>query len=78
MKIPSNSIGNYNPLLINNQHKVNLTNDLQKTDAVTKEEKEFFVQLYPENKNEILEYHFYKPTGKMGGVSLGINFDKRG
>jgi hypothetical protein len=78
MKISTNSVGNYNPFLVNNQQKVNSANDLQKPDAVTKEEKEFFIQLYPENKKEILEYHFYKPTGKMGGVALGTNFDRRG
>jgi hypothetical protein len=78
MKISTNSIGNYNPFLINNQHKVNSANDLAKNDAVTNEEKEFFAQLYPESKKEILEYHFYKSTGKMGGVALGTNFDRRG
>jgi hypothetical protein len=78
MKISTNSIGNYNPFLINNNQKVLAANQNQKVDALTKEEKEFFVKLYPENKNEIMDYHFYKSTGKMSGVALGTNFDRRG
>ncbi|MCX6151021.1 MAG: hypothetical protein NTX22_10885 [Ignavibacteriales bacterium] len=78
MKISTNAIGNYNPYQINNTLKTNSAAPTTKVDAVTKEEKEFFVQLYPENKKEIMDYHFYKSTGKMSGVALGSIFDRRG
>jgi hypothetical protein len=78
MKISTNSIGNYNPFLINNNQKVQNANNQTKVDTVTNEEKEFFVKLYPENKNEIMDYHFYKSSGKMSGVALGTNLDRRG
>ncbi len=44
---------------------------------VTKEEKDFFVGLYPEQKQEIADYHFYQRTGKMSGVSVGSLLDRR-
>jgi hypothetical protein len=78
MKISTELYGNYNPFLINKNQKVMNTNHTAKVDTVTQEEKEFFVNLYPESKNEIMDYHFYKSTGKMSGVALGTNFDKRG
>ena len=78
MKISTNSIGNYNPFIINNTHQLSNSVHSNKAEPVTKEEKEFFVRLYPENKKEIMDYHFYKPTGKMAGVAIGTYFDKRG
>ena len=83
MKISANAVGNYSPYntKINNvKQKQNLveTKETNKTEIVTKEEKRFFANMFPENKNEIIDYHFYKSSGKMSGVSVGSLFDKRG
>lgn len=83
MKINTNAVGNYSPynLRVNNvKQPANIvkTEESNKTDVVTKEEKNFFTKMYPENKNEIIDYHFYKSSGKMSGVSVGSLFDKRG
>jgi hypothetical protein len=45
---------------------------------VSSDEKNFFEKLYPEKKSEIMDYHFYGREGKMSGVSVGSQFDKRG
>ncbi len=45
---------------------------------LSKKEKRFFAGMYPENKSEIMEYHFYSKTGKMSGVHLGSKIDRRG
>ena len=83
MKINANAVGNYSPynIKINNvKQPVNIakSEELKKSDTVTKEEKKFFAKMYPENKDEIIDYHFYKSSGKMSGVSVGSLFDKRG
>lgn len=83
MKINTNAVGNYSPYntKVNNvKQTVNIakTEESKKTEIITKEEKNFFAKMYPENKNEIIDYHFYKSSGKMSGVSVGSLFDKRG
>lgn len=50
----------------------------EKAEEITKEEKNFFAQLYPEKKNEIVDYHYYQKSGQMSGVTVGSLFDKRG
>lgn len=78
--INTNSV-NYNPYIIN---KVYNKNAQVKSDfpvvaeKITKEEKEFFTELYPEKKNEIIDYHFYQKSGKLSGVTKGSLFDRRG
>ncbi len=74
MKITNNSIGNYSLYSINKP----LETTSISAEAVSKEEKIFFVKMYPQNKTEIMDYHFYQRTGKMSGVGLGSMFDKRG
>lgn len=49
-----------------------------KTEGINNDEKEFFINLYPENSTEIVDYHFYQKTGKMSGVSVGSIIDRRG
>lgn len=83
MKINANPIGNYSPYntkIANVKPKQNLTaaGETNKTDLITKEEKKFFTKIYPENKHEIMDYHYYKPTGKMSGVAVGSLLDRRG
>ncbi len=81
MKIESNNIGNYAPKYIQNV-KPNIKpaqiSENAATEKINDDEKKFFMNLYPENKNEIVDYHFYQKTGKMSGVSVGSLFDKRG
>jgi len=48
------------------------------TSAVTSEEKKYFMDMYPENKSEIMDYHFYQRSGKMSGVKVGSLIDRRG
>jgi hypothetical protein len=80
MKISTNSFGNYNP--VNNLQKKNPANFQTRKELtnikVTKEEKQFFTKLYPEDKENIDSYHFYNKQGDKKGVSLGSIFDKRG
>ena len=83
MKINANPVGNYSPYAnkVNNANqtaKLAETKTTKKTDLISNEEKRFFTKMYPENKNEIVDYHYYKPTGQMSGVSVGSLFDRRG
>ena len=83
MKINANAVGNYSPYntKVNNvRPKQNIagTNKASKTDLISNEEKKFFTKIYPENKHEIMDYHYYKPSGRMSGVSVGSLFDRRG
>ncbi len=82
MKISTNYAGNYNPYKINNNKnqikKTNMVKELKSVTEINQSEKAFFKNLYPENEKEINNYHFYEPSGKLSGVSLGSLFDKRG
>ena len=81
MKINTNSFGNYNPVAKSTSAKDHLNvqeKASNETLFVSKEEKDFFVNKYPENKTEIMDYHFYQRSGRKSGVSLGSLFDKRG
>ncbi|HUX60462.1 MAG TPA: hypothetical protein VMV32_04050 [Ignavibacteriaceae bacterium] len=89
MKISTNMIGNYNPQVYNGSVK-NAKNaepqfkleskpvDKKTVNNLSSAEKDYFVKLYPQNKNEIIDYHAYEKTGKMSGVKIGSMFDKRG
>lgn len=82
MKINATAAGNYNPFQIKNvapKPKIDFVKELKETDPVINgDEKNFFTKLYPDNKNEIIDYHFYQKSGKMSGVALGTNLDRRG
>ena len=89
MKITTNVIGNYSPQLVNNAAKFSKQNEITeksetkpaiqaKRENLTTDEKKYFMGLYPENKSEITDYHFYKKSGEMSGVKIGSLFDKRG
>jgi hypothetical protein len=77
MKITNNTIGNYSPYSLNNLPKV-CKDAASSKNNISNEEKQFFAKLYPQDKSEIMDYHFYQPSGKMAGVSIGSLFDKRG
>ena len=81
MKITNNVAGNYGLQNLKNiQPKKPVETPVKeiKTDPVSNEEKQFFVNMYPEKKSELVDYHFYKQSGSMSGVTLGSLFDKRG
>jgi len=80
MKITTNSSGNYNPLLTQKNNNISQVEAKKTKDAVkiTNEEKKFFTKLYPDEKEQIHNYHFYNNKGDKNGVSLGSLFDKRG
>lgn len=81
MKISTNNIGNYAPKYIPEiqiKSKPTVIQEDKKAESITPAEKEFFVEMYPQNKGEIKDYHFYQRSGKMSGVSVGSLFDKKG
>lgn len=94
MKIENNGLGNYNLSYLRDvqqQSKTSVQSDKtenneeikkdiqpKKEGAITKDEKGFFLKLYPESAKDIIAYHFYEKGGKMSGVSVGSLFDKRG
>ncbi len=82
MKISTNPIGNYNiqrnnrsgaAVKVKNKTKFKLDNV-----KINKEEKKFFSELYPAQKEKIMKYHFYNSKGKYSGVAVGNNIDLRG
>jgi len=82
MNITTNAIGNYSavrmsPSIKQSQPSIK-TDKVSKESAVSETEKKFFAGLYPENKSEIADYHFYNKSGTLLGVSKGSLFDKRG
>lgn len=81
MKISTNNIGNYVPRYvpeIQSKPQPTAVQAEAKAEKITPDEKNFFIDLYPQNKTEIADYHFYQKSGKMSGLSLGSLFDKRG
>lgn len=45
---------------------------------ITEQEKKYFAKLYPENKEELMNYHYYEKNGKLSGVKVGSLFDRKG
>ncbi len=89
MRIDMNSIGNYTPANVRNINKQIQPSESSgnetlkkasqvKHDNLTAEEKNFFTKLYPENKSDIVDYHFYERNGKLSGVKIGSLIDRRG
>lgn len=81
MKITANTIGNYSPMYIGNTQKAPepvSVPELVQSEKINDDEKKFFMNLYPESKKEIIDYYFYKKSGKMAGVAVGSLFDRRG
>jgi len=81
MRISTNSVGNYKPVIAQRNNQIKKTEEAQKIklDAkISNDEKKFFQKLYPQQKEEINNYHFYNKSGRKNGVSLGSLFDKRG
>lgn len=79
MKITTNSVGNYSPGFVKKTaQQASIAQQTNTTDKISKEEKSFFAELYPEKKSEIMQYQFYNSKGKVPGVTIGSLFDKRG
>jgi len=89
MKISANAIGNYSPIYSAKTAQVqkpaeNISQVISRQQIktgnteLTSGEKEFFAALYPKEKSQIMDYHFYQKNGQMSGVKIGSMFDKRG
>lgn len=81
MAVSMNSIGNYSAYGLNNAkpNKANVNNNAAaKSENINPDEKKFFAEMYPAKQNEIMEYYYYERSGKMNGISVGTNLDRRG
>ena len=80
MSVSMNSVGNYSAHGLNNgrtNKSVTTNSSSSKSENINNDEKKFFAEMYPAKENEIMEY-YYEKSGKMNGISLGTNIDKRG
>ncbi len=78
MKVSTNNIGNYSPAYFKAQAARTEAVQKQKTESISAEEKKFFANLYPAQKDEVLGYQMYNAKGKVSGVHVGSLFDRRG
>ena len=79
MRIGTNPVGNYSPVYkkVEIQKQVKTT-AVSKQSEITSNEKAFFSKMYPEDKQQIMDHHFYMKNGNMSGVAVGSLFDRRG
>lgn len=81
MTVSMNSVGNYTSYGLNSAKtsKPNVKNDaVLKNDNINTDEKKFFAEMYPAKNSEIMEYYYYEKSGRMNGISVGTNLDRRG
>ncbi len=81
MRISTNSVGNYKPVISKSNKQLNKTEAAKKIKLdtkITNDEKNFFKNLYPQKEEEINGYHFYNKNGVKNGVAIGSLFDRRG
>lgn len=89
MKITTNSVGNYTNIISRNNISARKTEQASETKSassvhageaakLTADEKNFFVNMYPSNKKEIMDHHFYERSGRMSGVKVGSIINRRG
>jgi hypothetical protein len=80
MAVSMNLIGNYSAYGLNNakSNKTNIKNAVAQSESINPDEKKFFAEMYPAKQNEIMEYYYYERSGKMNGISVGTNIDRRG
>jgi hypothetical protein len=80
MAVSMNLIGNYSAYGLNNakSNKTNIKNAVTQSESINPDEKKFFAEMYPAKQNEIMEYYYYERSGKMNGISVGTNIDRRG
>lgn len=77
MKINTNSFGNYNTSYVKNAAPKPAA-EKGGTAVITDSEKNFFASMYPDKKNEIVNYEFYSSKGKAASVTVGSLIDRRG
>lgn len=46
-------------------------------EIINKEEKQFFANMFPEKKSEVMGYNFYNRSGKVNSSQVGSLFDRR-
>jgi hypothetical protein len=76
-----NSIGNYTAYGLNSArgNKANILNTAAlQNESINNDEKKFFAEMYPTKQTEIMEYYYYEKSGKMNGISVGTNLDRKG
>ncbi|MCZ7610091.1 MAG: hypothetical protein M5U17_07965 [Ignavibacterium sp.] len=81
MAVNMNSIGNYSAYSFNTTKagKSSTQNTAPvKQEEINNEEKSFFAGMYPSKQNEIMEYYYYEKSGRMNGIAVGTNIDRRG
>ncbi len=80
MGISTNSIGNYVSFNYNNVNNTNAVKSTEnvRSEGITADEKNYFASKYPQNRQEIMDYHFYGNTGKMSGITVGTIINRRG
>ncbi|MEW6654691.1 MAG: hypothetical protein AB1394_14660 [Bacteroidota bacterium] len=78
MKVTTNNIGNYSQAYFRDALANSETANKIKTESITVEEKKFFADLYPAQKEQVLGYQLYNAKGKVSGVHVGSLFDRRG
>ena len=78
MKVSTNNIGNYSPAYFKAALAKTEAAQNAKAESISVEEKKFFADLYPEQKDEVLGYQLYNAKGKVSGVHVGSLFDRRG
>ncbi len=78
MKVTTNTVGNYSPAYF--KQNINRANETQKakTENISSDEKKFFANLYPAQKEEVMGYELYNAKGKVSGMHVGSLFDRRG
>ncbi len=81
MAVSMNSIGNYSAYGLNQtkSSRANVKNgESSKVENINNDEKKYFAEMYPAKQNEIMEYYYYEKSGRMNGISVGTNIDRRG
>lgn len=80
MAVSMNSVGNYSAYGLNHAKtsKTNVKNAFAQGENINPDEKKFFAEMYPTKQNEIMEYYYYERSGRMNGISVGTNLDRRG
>lgn len=79
MKVTTNSIGNYSPAYFKSNQNTQAKSALNEPQKmISADEKKFFANLYPAQREDVMNYRFYNSKGKISGVLVGSKFDKRG
>jgi hypothetical protein len=79
MRIENNlnsSLINYNKITNKIQSSQNFQVQ-ENNEVISKLEKQFFAELFPNNKNEVMSYSFYNRSGKVNTAQIGTLFDRR-